>query len=102
MRRSVALAVLGVASTAAPAAAQDGEFGVLFVAPGAEETYYACAACHSERLVAQQGLSRERWDHLLDWMVKEQGMSELDPEEREIILDYLSTHYGPDRPHFPG
>jgi cytochrome c len=51
--------------------------------------------------VAQQGLTRERWDHLLHWMVEEQGMHPLDPEDREIVLDYLSTHYNTDRPNFP-
>jgi cytochrome c len=78
-----------------------GEFGVLVEEPGVEETFYACAACHSERLVAQQGLTRERWDHLLVWMVEEQGMQPLDPDERETVLDYLSTHYNTDRPNFP-
>ncbi len=78
-----------------------GDFGVLFVAPGVEETYFACTACHSERIVAQQGLTRERWDHLFEWMVEEQGMAELEEPERTIILDYLSEHYNTDRPHFP-
>ena len=30
----------------------------------AAETFAACAACHSERLVAQQGMTREQWDEL--------------------------------------
>ena len=58
--------------------------------------YYACGACHSLRLVQQQGLSRERWDELLAWMVEEQGMAELPAAERELVLDYLAEHYGPD------
>lgn len=94
-----------IAATCALAAltarADEGEYGVLHVAPGVEETYYACTACHSEMIVAQQGLSRPHWDELLDWMVEEQGMNELDPEERETILDYLAEHYGEDRPNFP-
>jgi len=52
-------------------------------------------------LVAQQGLTRERWNELIDWMIDEQGMPELEPEERELILDYLAKNYGPDRPNFP-
>lgn len=82
-------------------ATEDSEFGVLHVAPGVEETYYACVACHSEMIVAQQGLSKTDWDELLDWMVEEQGMDELEADEREVILDYLATHYNPDRPNFP-
>ncbi|MEM8951009.1 MAG: aldehyde dehydrogenase [Pseudomonadota bacterium] len=65
--------------------------------PGKEETFYACHGCHSFRLVAQQGLSRKHWDETLDWMVEEQGMPELDEEERALILDYLEAHYNETR-----
>ncbi len=77
------------------------EFGVLFNAAGAEETFYACSACHSERIVAQQGLSRTHWDELLVWMVDEQEMDEIEEPDRTVILDYLAVHYGEDRPNFP-
>lgn len=83
------------------AALADKPFGVLVDEPGVEATYVHCAACHSERLVAQQGLNRERWDKLLVWMVDEQGMQEIHASERDVILDYLTQHYGPDRPNFP-
>jgi cytochrome c len=79
----------------------DEPYGVLVDEPGVESTYIHCAACHSERLVAQQGLSRERWAKLLVWMVDEQGMREIPEAERDVILDYLTEHYGPDRPNFP-
>ena len=46
----------------------------------------------------RSGYSRAAWDKLLDWMVEDQGMIPLEPHEREIILDYLTTHIGPDRP----
>lgn len=65
---------------------------------GREETYYTCSACHSFNLVAQQGLSWGDWDELIDWMIEEQGMSELETEERALILEYLSKNFGPDRP----
>ncbi|MEM1343677.1 MAG: aldehyde dehydrogenase [Pseudomonadota bacterium] len=77
------------------------EFGVLKIAAGVETTYYTCAGCHSERIVAQQGLTWDGWDELLDWMIEEQGMGELDPRDRTEILDYLAEHYNEDRPNFP-
>lgn len=65
--------------------------------PGREEVFYTCKACHSLKLVQQQGLSRKDWDETLDWMVEEQGMDEIENEAtRDLILDYLSTHYGRD------
>ncbi len=62
---------------------------------GREMVEGICSGCHSIRLVTQQRLSRERWDHLLDWMVAEQGMPELDAETRERVLDYLGSHLAP-------
>ena len=76
------------------------EFGVLFVAPGVEETYGFCTPCHSERLVAQQGLTRNRWAKIFDQMVEEYDMEVIEEPYYTIILDYLEMHYGPDRPHF--
>ena len=64
---------------------------------GREEVYYTCQACHSLAIVKQQGLSRESWDETLVWMVEEQGMPEIDPEERDRILDYLSNVFGENR-----
>lgn len=63
--------------------------------PGREEVYYTCKSCHSLMLVTQQGMSRERWDETLEWMVEDQGMNEIDDVlTRNLILDYLSTHFG--------
>ncbi len=63
--------------------------------PGREEVFYSCNACHSLMLVTQQGMSRARWDETLEWMVEEQGMTEIaDTGTRDLILDYLTTHFG--------
>lgn len=98
----VTLAVAIPDLSARAAGNDDGEFGVLFVAPGVEETFYSCTACHSERIIAQQGLSRKHWDETFEWMVEEQGMDEIDEPDRTVILDYLEKHYNEDRPNFPG
>jgi cytochrome c len=47
-------------------------------------------------IVVQQGLTRHRWDKTLTWMVEEQGMPEPDEDTRDLILDYLAEHYGPE------
>ena len=72
------------------------EYGGLPAGQGREEVFYACQACHSLAIVKQQGLDRESWDETLVWMVEEQEMGTLDPEERKLILDYLATHFGRD------
>jgi cytochrome c len=77
------------------------DFGTLVVDRGAEETYYACTACHSEMIVAQQGLTREGWEELFEWMVDDQGMNEIEEPDLSLILGYLAKNYGEDRPNFP-
>lgn len=63
--------------------------------PGREEVFYSCNACHSLKLVTQQGMSRSRWDDTLEWMVEEQGMSEFSNDSaRALVLDYLTQHFG--------
>jgi hypothetical protein len=82
-----------------PARAQDdAALAALPDYPGREETYYTCDGCHSFRLVSQQRLPRRRWDQLLDIMVEKQGMAELSPEDRALILDYLEEAFGQDVP----
>jgi cytochrome c len=36
------------------------------------------------------------WDEVLKWMVAEQEMDPLEPDQRKRVLDYLTTHYGRD------
>lgn len=75
--------------------------GVLVAGEGAAETYAYCIVCHSERLVAQQGLTRQGWEEVIDLMVEEHGMAPIAGPVLDRVLGYLSTHYGPDRPNFP-
>lgn len=62
-------------------------------APGAEETFYLCSACHSIALVKQQRLSDKRWDYLWNWMIEEQDMPEQDEETRKAVLGYLKKYF---------
>lgn len=61
---------------------------------GRDEVEAYCGACHSLRLVAQQGLKREVWAELFIWMVEEQEMEEMPAEDSKLVLDYLSKHLG--------
>ena len=84
-----------------PRPARAAVLGVLVAGEGAEETYAYCTACHSERIVAQQGLTRADWEELLEQMVEENDMTPIEEPDRGRVLAYLATHYGPDRPNFP-
>ena len=84
------------AEPTAPETGEAKEYGGLAEGPGREEVFYACQACHSLAIVKQQGLNRDSWDESLVDMVEEREMDPLDPEDRNLILDYLTTHYGRD------
>lgn len=97
VERANLVAYLGSLKAGAPAvaAAPPPDFGDDWPAgSGQAETGVLCNSCHSLAIVKQQQLSRETWDKLLVWMVEEQGMAEQTPERRELILDYLATHFG--------
>jgi hypothetical protein len=58
-----------------------------------DDAFYFCTACHSFKIVAAQGMSRERWDESLNWMVKRHNMPDVQGEDRERILDYLASAF---------
>ncbi|MEJ2122881.1 MAG: hypothetical protein P8Z76_19720 [Alphaproteobacteria bacterium] len=78
-----------------PSYADDETFG-LPNAPGREELLAFCGACHSMKLVVQQGLTRQSWEETLIWMYEEQEMPRLEPEEEKLVLDYLAKYVGPE------
>jgi hypothetical protein len=61
--------------------------------PYREDAFYFCSACHSFKLVAAQGMSRQRWDESLTWMVERHNMPDVQGEDRRKILDYLSAAF---------
>jgi hypothetical protein len=69
--------------------------------PNREEAFYFCTPCHSFKLVAAQGMSRDRWDESLTWMVKRHNMPDVQGEDRKKILDYLEKAF-PERPNPQG
>ena len=72
----------------------ENDWGGLPKGVGQEEVFYQCGSCHSLMLVKQQGLSRDRWEDTIVWMIEEQGMSRPTEKNWALILDYLSTHFG--------
>lgn len=64
---------------------------------GRDEVFGYCSACHSIRLVTQQGLTRADWGEVLVYMVEDHEMAELEPEDEKLVLDYLARFYGRDR-----
>lgn len=61
--------------------------------PNRDDAFYFCTACHSFRIVAAQGMSRERWDESFDWMVERHNMPDVQGEDRKRILDYLASAF---------
>ncbi len=54
-----------------------------------------CTGCHSARKFLQQRLSRERWQEVIQWMQKNQGLWQFDSDTKNKILDYLEAYYSP-------
>ncbi|WP_206057287.1 hypothetical protein [Nitratireductor sp. XY-223] len=95
------LAASAGVSPAGSAGDDDYEYGILVDDAGVEETFIYCTACHSERIVAQQGITRDGWVEMLEWMVDEQEMEEIEEPDYTLVVDYLAKNYGVDRPNFP-
>jgi len=92
-RLSVVAVATAFAAAPLPAAAQESLPGE---GEGKRIVETLCAACHSLKMVTQQGMSRHRWDETLVWMVEKQGMPDLPDDMRTEVLDYLAEHFGTD------
>lgn len=91
--------LLAATSALAQAPAPTEETPEMFPAgPNRDEAFYACVACHNFKLVAAQGMGRDKWSETLDWMVSKHNMPKLAEEEREKVLDYLSASFPPRAP----
>jgi len=55
-----------------------------------------CTRCHSAKLIAQNRANREGWISMIRWMQETQNLWDLG-ENEEIILDYLSKNYAPEK-----
>jgi Quinohemoprotein amine dehydrogenase A, alpha subunit, haem binding len=67
--------------------------------PNREVVSRKCQGCHDLSVVIEaSGQSREEWNATIEEMVTSNGMN-VTPEERAMILDYLSSYLGPSAPH---
>lgn len=55
----------------------------------------ACLICHESDLIVQQRLSRAGWTREVDKMIR--WGADVEPDEKQILIDYLSKHYPPTR-----
>jgi hypothetical protein len=61
-----------------------------------EKAEAACLTCHEARIIVQQRLSKAAWTKELDKMIK--WGAEVDPKDRDALIDYFSANFGPDQP----
>jgi len=63
-----------------------------------EKAGNSCLTCHDAHIIVQQRLSKAGWTKEVDKMVK-WGAS-VDAQDREALIDYLSSNFGVDRPAY--
>ncbi len=66
--------------------------------PMREKATAACTSCHEARIIVQQRLSKAAWTKEVDKMTK--WGAEVDPKDRDALIDYLSTNFNPDQPAY--
>ncbi|MFL2770139.1 MAG: hypothetical protein ACJZ9F_03930 [Rhodospirillaceae bacterium] len=76
-------------------AAESADLAVMAEGEAKDFVYLLCADCHSMQHVLAQGYTRSSWREALERMTLEFGMAELSKVETDLVLDYLSTNYGP-------
>jgi hypothetical protein len=63
-----------------------------------EKAAAACLTCHEARIIVQQRLSSAAWAKEVDKMTK--WGAEVDPKDRDALIEYLSANFGPDKPAY--
>lgn len=95
---TLAVSAIGFAAAQTPAFTPREEEPEEFPeAAGREEAFYGCTACHGFKIVAQQGMSRQRWEDTIEFMIRQHKMPAPSVQEREKILDYLARAF-PEKP----
>src|SRR5215472_19121131 len=58
----------------------------------------ACMECHDASILVQQRLDRKVWTREVDKMIRWGAV--VDPSDRDALIDYFATNFGPDKPHY--
>jgi hypothetical protein len=58
----------------------------------------ACTECHEARIILQQRLSKAAWTREVDKMIQWGAL--VDAQDRDRLIDYLSTNFGVDKPEY--
>jgi|SRR5579859_3222107 len=66
--------------------------------PMQQKAAEACSSCHESRIIIQQRLSKPAWAKEVDKMIK--WGAEVDAKDRDAMIDYFSTNFGPDLPAY--
>jgi len=66
--------------------------------PAKEKAEAGCLTCHEARIIVQQRLTKPAWIKEVDKMIK--WGAEVDPKDRDALIDYLSAIFGPDQPAY--
>jgi hypothetical protein len=93
----VALA-LALLCSAGAAVAQSSPNEQLPAGAAKEKAEAACQTCHDARIIVQQRLGKPAWTKEVDKMIK--WGAEVDPKDRDALIDYLTANFGPDQPAY--
>jgi len=95
---AAAMLWIGAATAQTPFAPREEDASAYPDFPGRDEAFGFCSACHAFKLVAAQGMTKDRWESSLAWMTEKHGMPALDEADRKVILDYLAAAFPPKAP----
>jgi hypothetical protein len=95
----VLLLMLGAAGMARLGAAQAAKLNEDLPAGSMQQkATTACLECHEARIILQQRLNKATWTKEVDKMVKWGAV--VDSNDRDALIDYLSTNFGPEQPAY--
>ena len=73
---------------------QRASYGGLTPGVGREDVYYAFSGCNRVGWIKQQRLTRTQWELAVDKMAQDCDMEPFEGSEKEILVNYLTRHYG--------